>query len=266
MCVRRNAVPWIVAVLCGALACATSDGRRGHAFMAGYMHDRNLAGTVVVESLNTGKRFIYDHARAGRRYPPASSFKIVNTLIALREGAVKNEHERLSWDGKRHPYPSWNRDHDLRSAFADSCVWFYQELARRVGRETYRRYLRELQYGNAAPGSSVDTFWLDGSLTISALEQIAILKIIHRQRYLFDARHYALLRTIMVTDRAGNAVVRGKTGTVMGAVPVVGWYVGYVETGEDTWFFACNLDLAGPGQAPLRRETVYRALREIGVM
>ena len=41
-----------------------------------------VEGTIVIESLNTKKIYIYNDKRAKNLYSPASTFKIPNTLIA----------------------------------------------------------------------------------------------------------------------------------------------------------------------------------------
>ena len=49
----------------------------------------------------------------------------------------------------------------------------------------------------------------------------------------------------------------------MGAKPQVGWYVGWVETGDDVWFFAINGYPHAGGRA-FRKEALNAAMRETG--
>ena len=39
----------------------------------------------------------------------------------------------MKWDVEKRMYDMWNQDLDLTNAFKYSAVWFYQELARRIG-------------------------------------------------------------------------------------------------------------------------------------
>ncbi len=68
-----------------------------------------------------------------KRFLPASTFKIPNTLIALEEGVIQNEKDIIEWDGEDKGWSQWNKDQSLETAFPLSCIWFYQELASRVG-------------------------------------------------------------------------------------------------------------------------------------
>jgi beta-lactamase class D len=132
-------------------------------------------GTLVISPLAGGGDWVHDAARARKRFSPASTFKVPNSLIALHPGVV-DEKQVLRWDGKDRGRAEWSRDHTLESALRVSCVWCYQVLARRIGAARYRELLTRIGYGNARVGREVTTFWLDGSLQISALEQIAFLR------------------------------------------------------------------------------------------
>jgi beta-lactamase class D len=50
-------------------------------------------------------------------------------------------------------------------------------LARQVGVDTYRDYLRRAGYGQLREPFDVGSFWRDGALTISAEQQVAFLSV-----------------------------------------------------------------------------------------
>ncbi|RPI89885.1 MAG: class D beta-lactamase, partial [Spirochaetales bacterium] len=108
-------------------------------------------------------------------------------------------------------------------------------------------------------------FWLDGSLRISAREQIGVLMKIRAKTYRFDRAHYDTLERIMRVESAETYTIRGKTGWAMGAKPQTGWFVGWIETDDDTWFFAINMDIRTPEDARFRREALDAAMRETGL-
>ena len=115
--------------------------------LAGLFPQQRLDGTIVISSLHNGKNFIHNDLRANQRFSTASTFKIMNTLIAIEEKAISEKDEVLKWDGHIYEIPDWNHDQTLESAFKVSCVWCFQELARLVGAEKYRSYLRKSAYG-----------------------------------------------------------------------------------------------------------------------
>ncbi len=248
-----------------ALLAVTSVDAKPAGFMKGFFRARGLEGTVVLRSLKTGKEHVYNAKRSAERLCPASTFKIPNTLISLQEKAATAD-MMFRWDGTERSVPAWNKDMNLDDAFQSSCVWCYQELARKVGRTVYARYLKEMGYGNASPGNDVASFWLDGSLRISAREQIDVLMKIRARTYRFDRAHYETLERVMRVESAETYTMRGKTGWAMGAKPQVGWYVGWVETGDDVWFFAINLDIHKPEDTRHRKEALNAAMREIGLV
>jgi beta-lactamase class D len=227
---------------------------------------QGVEGTLVLASLATGEVIIHNEARAIQRFAPASTFKVLNTLIAVQEGVVQDKDSPFKWDGHVHEIPEWNRDQTLESAFRVSCVWCYQEIAERVGKEKYRHYLQAAEYGNLLQTFDLTTFWLEGTLRISALEQVAFIKKVVLRMLPFSPASYDTLRDIMLAESAAGYSLYAKTGWAVRTEPQIGWYVGYVETAQGTWFFATNITIRTPADLPLRQQLTREALEAKGII
>lgn len=225
-----------------------------------------VVGAIVISSLHNGKTFIHNDPRAKQRFSAASTFKILNTLISLEEKVIYGKDDVLKWDGHIYNFSDWNRDQTLESAFKVSCVWCFQEFARRVGAEKYRNYLRTSVYGELREPFEETTFWLDDSLQISAIEQVAFLKKVHLRTLPFSASSYETLRQIMLVEQTPTFTLWAKTGWAARVKPQVGWYVGYVETPKDVWFFATNIEIRNEKDLPLRQKLTKEALQAKGVI
>lgn len=234
--------------------------------LARVLDELGLVGTLVLFDPAHATFEASDPERAARGFLPASTFKIVNALIGLDAGSVADEHELFRWDGVDRGSDAWNRDHDLASAMRVSAVWVYQELARRTGRERLQEGVDRLGYGNRDLGGAVDSFWLDGALRVSALQQIDLLVGLERGALPGSARSQEIVRRILERERGDGWVVRGKTGWANACTPPVGWYVGWVERAAGPLFFALNADLASVADAPKRIEAVRRALVARGAL
>ena len=248
-----------------AIAFAT-PGQAEDAELASLFSDAGVEGTIVIVTLDGNQRYVHNETRAGQRYPAASTFKIFNTLIALDEGALSGLDEVLRWDGRVHDMPDWNQDHSIKSAYAVSCVWCFQELARRIGGERYRVHLGRADYGRLQEPFDDNAFWLDGSLTISAEEQVAFLRQVILQTLPYEASSYAGLREVMLMEQGEGYSVRAKTGWAARATPQIGWYVGYIEKPGATWIFAMNMDMRGNADLPLRQALTRASLKAKGII
>ena len=220
-----------------------------------------VEGTIVIESLNKKKINIYNDKRASELFSPASTFKIPHSLIALNEGIVKKD-SVIVWDKKIREYESWNKDQTLLTAFKSSCVWCYQEFASKIGVEKYKKYLKELNYGNKKIGDDVTRFWLDESLEITTFEQIKFLKRFYTNNLPFKIEDINLLKEIMIDEKNENYTIRAKTGWE----GRYGWYVGYVETKDDVWFFSTNIDTKSKDDLPKRKAITLEALKIKGII
>jgi beta-lactamase class D len=222
--------------------------------------------TIVIKSLHENETFVYNEERAAKRFSPASTFKIPNTLIAISEGVVKGGTHVFEWDGVKRSIPQWNHDQTLESAFKVSCVWCYQELARKVSADLYRKHIGALPYGELAESFNTTTFWLDGTLEISAQEQVGFLEKVYRRSYPFSSEAFDVLNEIMVVEHGEGFTLRAKTGWAGDVEPMVGWYVGCVEKQGKVWLFALNMEIQTAEQLPLRQELARDALKVVGAL
>ncbi|WP_394694280.1 penicillin-binding transpeptidase domain-containing protein [Hyphobacterium sp.] len=205
----------------------------------------NSVGTIVVERLSDQHQWTANPERAAQGFLPASTFKIANSLIILETGVIEDPvSDTIAWDGVERG-GSWDQDQSLRSAFRRSAVWAYQSWVREVGHDRMQELVSAMGYGNGDIGApdSPDLFWLEGPLEISAQEQIDFLGRLYSRDLPFRADVMDRVIEIMEADRGDDWVIRAKTGWAIRDEPNTGWYVGWLETGDDVFFFAMNMEL-----------------------
>lgn len=231
-----------------------------------YFNETSLDGTFLLKKNNSDTLLVFNSKRSTKSYLPASTFKILNSLIFLETKVIKDENEIIKWDGVKRFYDKWNMDHSLSSAIKVSCVWFYQELARRVGEERIQYYLDTIKYGNSKIGSDVDKFWLEGKLRISAYEQIQFLKKFLNSTLPFSGKNIDIVKNIMIIDSNDNYKLYAKTGWTARIAKQIGWYVGFVENNDQTWIFAMNIDINESEDAKYREELTRKILIHEGII
>jgi beta-lactamase class D len=201
-----------------------------------------VRGTFVLYEPGRDRQSIFNEARARQRYLPASTFKIANALIGLEVGAIRDQHEVFRWDGRPKLRRAWERNHTLDSGMRESVVWMYQEVARRTGRARMKQGLAEFDYGNQDIGGSIDNFWLQGELRVSAMEQVEFLRKLREGRLPVSPRTARLVRNSLVFERTPHYTIYAKTGTTGTVKQPVAWWIGWVEReGRPAAYFAMNL-------------------------
>lgn len=227
---------------------------------------RGLEGTFVLYNLNNNEYFVYNPERANQSFLPASTFKIINSLIALETGAIKDEKEMLEWDGIDRGWENWNRNQNMLYAFRNSTVWFYQEMARRIGEEKMQYWINACDYGNKNISGGIDLFWLQGEIRISAMEQIDFIKKLVNNNLPFNERNQDLVKEIMLADSSSSYKLYAKTGWAARVSPQIGWYVGFIETETEMWLFANNITIEENSQTAFRIEITYDILKSQGII
>lgn len=221
----------------------------------------NIHGSLLIESLDGKTRYQYK-VRDQQRYIPASTFKIPNTLIILEEGLINDPFEVIKWDGKKRGYAAWNKDQTLESAFRYSCVWCYQRYASRVGNQKYLDYLKKFDYGNFLTGADVTTFWLNGELKTSVQDQISFLRKVYSENLPIQKKHIRLLKDIMLSEESEGLKVWSKTGWSGES----GWYVGFLESKDQTWFFANHIEISSSADLKFRETLTLEALKLLNII
>jgi len=227
---------------------------------------KGVKGTFVLLDLSTNKYKYYNKERADSLFLPASTFKILNSLIALESEAVSNEKEVIKWDGKDKGWEKWNHDQNMKSAIKISCVWFYQELARRIGKNRMQFWIDSVKYGNQQMGSEIDDFWLAGDIGISAKQQVDFIAKLIKNKLPFDKDNQKTVREILITDSTNKYTIHSKTGWGVRVKPQIGWYVGYVETLKNKWVFALNININSKSDLKYRKQITYEILRREGII
>jgi beta-lactamase class D len=217
------------------------------------------------------------------RVSPQSTFKIPHALAALEAGVIENAETLLKYDGRPVDMEFWRRDHTLATAMKYSVVWYFQEVAKRLGAERERAFLEKFDYGNRDSSSGLTTFWLGGSLAISPEEQQRFLLRLFADGLPVTARASNIVRTILVQPRGSvvnalgehpfaapwpeDAVVSAKTGSGnTGDGSAVRWIVGHVARGPRSWVFVSNVIGGADTPAYAAVELAERALVDARVL
>ena len=235
--------------------------------LAKYFLDVGTVGTFVGYKVDDYLVIASDRNRSGEAKLPASTFKIPNSIIALETGVVGDpDKDVFKWDGVVRSIEAWNKDHTMRSAIAASAVPVYQEIARRIGEERMQKYVDLLDYGNRDIGGGIDQFWLTGNLRIDPVQQVDFVDRLRRGVLPVSKRSQDLVRDILPVTKAGDAVIRAKSGLLGAEIgkPSLGWMVGWAEKGEARTVFALNMDCREPRHIADRMTITQQCLADIG--
>lgn len=234
-----------------------------------FFEANNADGSFVLYNQNADSYVYYNKALTTEMYSPASTFKICNSLIGLETGVIQDANFFIPWDSVTRSYYLWNQDTNLRMAFQNSTVWYYQELARRVGGEKMNYWLTKSQYGNADTTGGIDQFWLTGGLRVSPKQQIEFLKSLRNNKLPFSQRSMDIVKDIMIAKDTLGYVVRAKTGWSDESTKYIGWYVGYVEKGGNVYYFSTCMLTRGLDDTYIRaarKEITYSILNKLNIL
>lgn len=266
MMTAKQTILLLTLAVFGLTACTQGQTTEIREDFKKYYDHFNLDGSFALYDPQMDKYIFYNQDQFEQTFLPASTFKIINSLIGLETGVINDENFVIPWDSVTRQNINWNTDHDLKTAFKNSTVWYYQELARRVGGQQMKYWLEKANYGNADTSGGIDKFWLNGRLRISPKQQIEFLKRFHDNQLPFSKRSVDIVKKIMIAKDTLDYVVRAKSGWGQQDNKDIGWYVGYLETNNNVYYFVnCiqSADINNKVFANARIDIVYLILHDL---
>lgn len=193
-----------------------------------------------------------------KRYSPCSTFKIALSLIGFDSKILKDE-QNPKWEFKQGYVDwreNWKYDHVPQSWMKNSCVWYSQELTKKIGMDEFQKYINKFDYGNMdlsgdiGKDNGITNSWLSSSLEISSLEQVGFLeKLVNNELPVSEHATFMTKNILFVEDLSDGWRLYGKTG--MGSLLSSdrttkldinhGWFIGWIEKGDRKIIFSNHI-------------------------
>jgi beta-lactamase class D len=251
------------------------DSVEVHSGFQRYFDSCKVTGAIAIYDQQRQQWVVSDSEAVKKETLPASTFKVINLLIALETKVIKDENEVVKWPGStdtvKYGYrPDIYRDMTVKEAFEVSAGWVFIELAKRIGRSNYQQYLTLATYGNVNLSQPDADCWNFGAFAISPMNQVSFLKNLYNERLPFSKRNMAIVKRVMITEHNTNYTIRSKTGWTREGGINTGWWVGYWEKDSNVYFFATCLlqdrSLNNSNFGNCRKSITMAALRDLGVI
>jgi beta-lactamase class D len=232
-----------------------------------YFDSAHVDGCFSLLDNASGTITVYNMTLDTQRVLPASTFKIVNSLIGLQTGKITDEKMIIKWDSVVRWNADWNKDLTMEEAFKVSAVPYYQEVARRIGRDTMKFWIDSLRYGNMNISGPIDSFWLNNTLKISPDEELGLVTKLYFDKLPFNKRAQQIVRDVMLRENNTLYKLSYKTGWGSDEQKnAIGWMVGWIEENRHVYFFVTlikspdrNIDMTS-----VRMNITKGILKELG--
>lgn len=229
--------------------------------------DRNFkgdSGSFVLYDTAGDSWKIYNKEYAAKRISPASTYKIYSALLGLESGIITPEESLIPWNGQEHVYDVWNGDQTLDSAMENSVTWYFQAIDRKAGLTSIENFIKEIGYGNQIADGDLSSYWADSTLKISPIEQIEMLRKFYNNEFEFLPENIEAVKDSICLYSTDNGTIYGKTGTEgVNGKNISGWFIGYIEKGSHTYFFATNIQKEAFASGTAAAELTFSILSDL---
>lgn len=223
-------------------------------------------GSFVLYDQKRQAYTIYNEKGSAKRVSPDSTYKIYSALFALENKVITPDSSQLDWDKTQYSFAAWNRDQDLDSAMENSVNWYFKTLDAESGLASLEKDFHKIGYGNEDLSGGISSYWMESSLKISPLEQVRLLNSFCQNDFHFDEKNVEAVKKSLWLSGSGTNALYGKTGT--GAVDgknVNGWFIGFIETGDNTYTFALNINKEDSCKGSTAAKIALTILESMGI-
>ena len=179
------------------------------------MDSAGVVGSFALLENGTGKFTIANLSHyKDSASSPLSSFFILPTLIALDKGIInQNQASWVSMDST--PY--------------------YQNIITQLGRQEILKTIDSIKYGKGVVSANMNEFWKDGSLKITADEQLGLIKRAFFKELPFQKRSQEIFKKMILKEENSNYRLSYLHAT--DTLTNNSWVMGYEEENTHIYFF-----------------------------
>ena len=182
------------------------------------MDSAGVVGSFALLENGTGKFTIANLSHyKDSASSPLSSFFILPTLIALDKGIIN--HNQATW------------------VSMDSTA-YYQNIITQIGRQEILKNIDSIHYGKGVVSANLNEFWKDGSLKITADEQLGFIKKLFFKDLPFQKRSQEIFKKMMIKEENSNYTLSYLPAT--DSLTNNTWVLGYEEENTHIYFFVLH--------------------------
>ena len=202
--------------------------------------EKNVEGTFGMFDNSRGKFTIYNLDRFKVPYSPGATFNIFNALVAIHIGRIPDVNGLID----AQVAPETHQEITLTEAFKGSSNEHFKALARKIGKDTMKTWVDSVKYGNMKLGRSVDQFWSDNTILISADEQLGLIKRLYFKQLPFRASVQDELKKLLIVENNAQFQLAYQLGTAPEKGKTICWVMGWIEENRHVYPFVLNFTSA----------------------
>jgi len=222
---------------------------------------KGVEGTFGIFDNSRGKFTIYNLDRFKSPYSPGETFNIFNALVGMHTGKVADENEKINYRVEKESADTMT----IGDAYKSYSTDHFKALANYIGKDTLQFWIDSVKYGNMKMGKAVDEFWSNGSILISADEQLGFIKHLYFKQLPFRASVQEKLKKLLIIENNSQFQLAYQLGTATDKNKLVYWVMGWIEENRHVYPFVLNFSIdKGSDAKQLSKDLTLDALKYLG--
>jgi beta-lactamase class D len=229
-----------------------------------------VKSSILIYNQKKNKYITNDTSLINQLITPNNTFYILESLIGLESGNIKDTADFFTWDQQNYSNPNWNQDQNLTMALKFQTEWYFNQVAQKIDTAKMKSWINLVDYGNKDLSGGVTQCWKNNSLKITVKQQMDLLRKMYYYNLPFSVEHLRYIRKTFSFSRLNNKNLYSfKTKGLNNNLPVI-WYLGYVEFLNNTYLVVHTVEMTSRKKnkyfSTIQSELLFSTLKDLGVM
>ena len=169
-------------------------------------------------------------------FAPLNTFFAIPSLIALDKGYI---------------------NHNVSSWVSFDSINYYNSIIEKLGRPAILKMIDSLHYGKGIVSNDLNSFWKNGSLRITADEQLGLIKKLYFGELPFQKRSQDIFKKMIVKEDNASYKLSYLEGSDSNQIST-SWLLGYIEENKHPYFFVMHLQQ--------KNKAVVDSIHSVGIL
>ena len=201
---------------------------------------RSVNGTFLLLDYKTKQLHLVSTSHKDSLVTPLETFNFYEMLIGLESGILKDTlhlFEHLT-----SPLKAENSDENLSEAFFSQSPFAFKSLAYSIGEIKLNAWLSLLHYGNTTINNK-GSFWMDGTLKISPIQQLDLLKRMHLFNLPFSLENIAFAKKLFQSKKMKGVQLNFFATNTSKSKSAASWFLGMLTIQKQTYYFVSFIEM-----------------------
>ena len=210
-----------------------------------YFASKDVQGSIIIYNESDDWWIFSDEFDTRQATPPAATFHLLNTLVALELNVVDPNQPKF-WNGVNYYYfgetrPQWECNTTLDEAIYYQNDWYFDELSQKIAVKDYNFFIQKSNYAQNGFFKPFAYSWNFSDFVVTPKEQVEFLIDLFQEKLPFNQQNQKWLKSQLYQKEVNDYIIYTYEGYSVYQAEHIDWLIGVLERKGKRYFFCTRI-------------------------